>query len=187
VRLFVALMPPADALDEVAAAVAAVQPSAPDGLRWTPREQWHLTLAFLGEVPAELLPAVHSAGAAAVRPVGPLRVAGAGRFGDRVLWAGMAGDRPSLVDLAARLVAALRAAGIDVDDRPYRPHLTLARSVRGGAPDLRPTVAALADFRGRSWQPDAVRLMHSRLGAGPGRHALHEQLACWPLAMAAGS
>jgi 2'-5' RNA ligase len=77
---------------------------------------------------------------------------------------------------------ALRAAGVDLEERRYRPHLTLARSARGSAPDLRPSVAALADFRGRAWQPDAVRLMHSRLGAGPGGHAVHDELACWPLA-----
>jgi 2'-5' RNA ligase len=92
-----------------------------------------------------------------------------------------------LVALAARLAAGLRAAGVDVEGRRYRPHLTLARAARGRAPDLRPTVAALAEFHGRSWQPDAVRLMHSRLGAGPDGHALHEQVACWPLTVGAGS
>lgn len=182
-RLFVALVPPADVLDEVAAALDAVKRWAPPVLRWTPREQWHLTLAFLGDVSPDLLPAVHSACATAIhdRYAAPLQVAGAGRFGDRVLWAGIAGDRPLLVDVADRLAVALRAAGIDVDDHPYRPHLTLARSPRGGAPDLRPTVAALADFLGRSWQPDALRLMQSRLGVGPGGQARHDQLACWPL------
>jgi RNA 2',3'-cyclic 3'-phosphodiesterase len=183
VRLFVALLPPPDVLDELAAALDAVKPAAPPELRWTPRAQWHLTLAFLADVPVDVLPAVHAACAAACRDgsVAALRVAGAGRFGDRVLWAGIGGDRPSLIDLAGRLAMVLRAGGLDVEDRPYRPHLTLGRSVRGRAPDLRPTVAALADFRGRGWQPDGLRLMHSRLGAGPHGQALHDQLACWPL------
>jgi len=48
VRAFVALVPPDDALAELAAAVA-VLPHEPR-LRWSPRGQWHLTLAFLGEV-----------------------------------------------------------------------------------------------------------------------------------------
>jgi 2'-5' RNA ligase len=189
VRLFVALVPPADARAELATAVDAVLPGAPVVLRWTPREQWHLTLAFLGNVSAELLPAVHGACAVAVhgRCAGPLRIAGAGRFTDRVLWAGLDGDLALLVDLARRLAAALRAAGIDVDDRPYRPHLTLARAPRHISPDLRPTVAALDGFVGRDWQPDAIRLMHSRLGAAPGGHAVHAEVGRWPLRAAAGS
>jgi 2'-5' RNA ligase len=186
VRLFVALVPPADALAELAAAVDVVRPEAPAVLRWTPPEQWHLTLAFLGNVSAELLPAVQAACAVAARGrrAAPLQIAGAGRFGDRVLWAGIDGDRPLLVDLAARLVAALHAAGIDVDDRPYRPHLTVARAPRDTAPDLRPTVAALAEFAGRRWHPDAVRLMHSRLGAAPGGRAVHVEVGRWPLSPA---
>jgi len=94
---------------------------------------------------------------------------------------------PLLVDLAARLGAALRAAGVEVDDRPYRPHLTLARSPRDISPDLRPTVAALSAFEGQRWQPDAVRLMHSRLGAAPGGRAVHAEVGRWPLSVAAGS
>jgi 2'-5' RNA ligase len=183
------LVPPADALTELAAAVDAVLPSAPVVLRWTPRDQWHLTLAFLGNVSAELLPAVHAACAVAAhgRCAAPLRIAGAGRFGDRVLWAGIGEERPLLVDLSARLGAALRAAGIEVDDRPYHPHLTLARAPRDISPDLRPTVAALSRFAGQPWQPDAVRLMHSRLGAEPGGRAVHAEVGRWPLSVAAGS
>jgi 2'-5' RNA ligase len=181
--LFVALVPPADALAELATALDAVAPAAPPTLRWTPREQWHLTLAFLGNVRAERLPAVHGACAVAAhgRCAAPLQLAGAGRFGDRVLWAGLGGDRPLLIHLAARLRAALRAGGVEVDERPYRPHLTLARATRDSAPDLGPTVAALAAFSGRRWQPDAIRLMHSRLGAGPGGHAVHAEIGRWPL------
>ncbi|HEX5812494.1 MAG TPA: 2'-5' RNA ligase family protein, partial [Pseudonocardia sp.] len=48
-RAFVALVPAAAVLDELAAAVAPVRAAHPD-LRWTPPAQWHLTLAFLGEV-----------------------------------------------------------------------------------------------------------------------------------------
>jgi len=144
VRLFVALAPPAAALDELSAVLTPIRATTSPGLRWTPREQWHLTLAFLGEVDAERLPAVRRACAVAVpaRCAAPLQLSGAGRFGDRVLWAGLDGDRAALVDLAARLVAALRAAGVDTDERPYRPHLTIARTVRGVSVDLRPAVDA---------------------------------------------
>jgi 2'-5' RNA ligase len=81
--------------------------------------------------------------------------------------------------LAASVAAAARRSGIPVDDRPYRPHLTLAR-VRDRA-DLRPAVAALGTFAGSPWTPDALHLVRSRLGAGPGGTAAHEVLATWPL------
>ena len=54
-RAFVALIPPAEALGELADAVAPVRAAHP-GLRWTPAAQWHLTLAFLGEVDEGVLP-----------------------------------------------------------------------------------------------------------------------------------
>ena len=68
--------------------------------------------------------------------------------------------------LAASVGAAARRCGIAVDDRPYRAHLTLARARPGT--DLRPAVDALHDFAGTTWTADALHLVRSRLGAGPG-------------------
>src|SRR5258708_17776494 len=48
-RLFVAIAPPPAVLDELEARVAPLRPAWP-ALRWTGREAWHVTLAFLGEV-----------------------------------------------------------------------------------------------------------------------------------------
>ena len=60
-----------------------------------------------------------------------LRVAGAGRFGSvrrpQVFWAGLDGDVEPLVELAGRLASAARGLGLPVEDRPFRPHLTLGR------------------------------------------------------------
>jgi 2'-5' RNA ligase len=202
VRAFVALVPPAGALAELETAVAPVRAAHP-GLRWTPPAQWHLTLAFLGEVDEGVLPELTERLARAARrhPPTPLALAGGGRFGDRVLWtrvhAAAAPGRGSAVPadrvphpggprgidgvrrLAASVTAAARRSGIPVDDRPYRPHLTLART-RDGA-DLRPAVAALGGFTGSPWTADAVHLVRSRLGAGPGGTAAHAVVAAWPL------
>lgn len=92
-RLFAALLPP----DRVTAELLAVrdelrlQPGA-DRLRWTERANWHITLAFYGEVTerryGELCERLARA-AARSRPLA-LCVAGGGRFGDRALWAGIA-------------------------------------------------------------------------------------------------
>ena len=201
-RAFVALIPPAAALTELADAVAPVRAAHPD-LRWTPPAQWHLTLAFLGEIDDGVLPelAERLARAARRHPPAPLALAGGGRFGDRVLWtrvqpvpgkwrespasAGrvLRSDRPVRIDavrrLAGSVTAAARRCGIAVDDRPHRPHLTLARGREGA--DLRPAVAALAAFAGSPWTADALHLVHSRLGVGSGGTAAHEIVGTWPL------
>jgi len=89
------------------------------------------------------------------------------------------GDREPLRRLAASAGAAARRSGLDVEDRPYRPHLTLARNT-GGA-DLRPLVTALAAYTGIDWTADRLHLVRSRLGQGPGRTAAYDTVAYWPL------
>jgi len=202
-------MPPARALAELDAVVGSLRVAHPE-LRWTPTTQWHLTLAFLGEVDEGVLPDLGERIARAARrhPPTSLAFGGGGRFGDRVLWtrvhAAPYGTHPSarespvstgrvshsdrprggddLRRLAASVTAAARRCGIALDERPYRPHLTLARS-RDGA-DLRPAVAALAGFAGSPWTADALHLVQSRLGAGPGGTAVHEVVGTWPLGRA---
>lgn len=182
-RAFVAVVPPADALAELDAAVAPLRATYP-GLRWTPATQWHLTLAFLGEIDDGVLPdlAERLTRAARRHPPTELRLAGGGRFGDRVLWIrvqGSHGPPDGLRRLAASVGAAARRCKIAVADRPHRPHLTLARG-RDGT-DLRPVVAALAGFTGSAWTADVLQLVRSRLGAGPGGTAQHEVIGTWPL------
>jgi RNA 2',3'-cyclic 3'-phosphodiesterase len=179
-RLFVAVTPPPDAVAQLWSAAAGVRAAQP-GLRWTAPEQWHLTLAFLGEVddgPRQDL--TERLGRAAARH-GPMTLAlrGAGRFGDRVLWTRVDGDVERLRGLAASVRAAARRARVPVEDRPYRPHLTLARS--RGAADLRPAVDALAGYAGTPWAASELHLVRSYLGAGPGGGARHEVLVSWLL------
>ena len=77
--------------------------------------------------------------------------------------------------LAASVAAAARHSGIAVEDRPYRAHLTLARSA--GPTDLRPLVSALSGLRTREWSPPEVLLVHSRPGPAP----QHSVVAALPL------
>ena len=165
-RLFVALVPPPEVLAHLSAAVAPVRAGHPH-LRWTPPERWHLTLAFFGEVDERVVPDLGERlrRAAARHPTPSLSLAGGGRFGKQVLWVGVRGDVDVVAPLAASAAAAGRRVGARVEDRPYRPHLTLARS---RAPeDLRPLVAALAGYAGPAWTARDVELVRSRLGAAP--------------------
>jgi RNA 2',3'-cyclic 3'-phosphodiesterase len=179
-RLFIAVWPPPEAVEELGAAVAEVQSLAPE-LRWAPLRQWHLTLTFLGEVADERRPelARRLARAASRYPPLSLRFAEAGRFGHRVLFTKVSGDREALRHLAASTTAASRRAGLAVADRPYRPHLTLARSRRDV--DLRPLVTALGSFCGTDWTTSQLHLVQSRLGKGPSRTAMYETVDVWPL------
>lgn len=180
-RLFVAITPPAEALAALDAELGPARMVAPHGLRWTRPEQWHLTLAFLDEVPDADVPALTDAlGAVLTDEPLSLRLAGGGCFGTRVLWVGLAGDVHALRVLAAEIATAARGAGVVLaDDHSFRPHLTLARAGREKA-DLRPAAAELAQIVGPAWDVAAVQLLRSRLNAGPGGTALHTPIATWP-------
>lgn len=185
-RLFAAVLPPSAVVEELDAVVRALRalPDA-DRLRWAPRESWHLTLAFYGEVGEETLPELRERLARAAgrsRPL-TLRLSGGGRFGDRALWAGPAGDLKPLRDLAQSAVAAGRRIGVPGDeDRRFRPHLTLART-RGGRWDLRPYAAALEPFDGSEWRAGELTLVRSHLphSGVPGEQPRYEPVASWPL------
>jgi 2'-5' RNA ligase len=195
-RLFVALAVPFPVRHAVERALAAIAPELrprlpsgqptsgaqqAGGLRWVRPDAWHLTLTFLGAVEPRRVPDLEvRLGRAAGRgaPLS-LRLAGAGRFGRHVLWAGVDGDRDGVRRLAVATGAAARRAGIDADNRPYRPHLTLARA--DGSSDLRALAAALADLASPPWTADELHLVQSHLGEGPDRTARHEVVARWPL------
>ncbi|MBV8996538.1 MAG: RNA 2',3'-cyclic phosphodiesterase [Pseudonocardiales bacterium] len=179
-RLFVALSPPEEVVEALRTATAALRELAPQ-LRWTRPEQWHLTLVFLGEVGDEVVDELtrrlHRA--ATRHPPLALSLGGGGRFGHRVLWTGVQGDRDKLRKLAGSAAAAARRSRLPVEDRPYRPHLTLARA--SGEADLRPLVQRLASWQGPPWLATHLRLVRSRLGAAADGAALHEPITSWPL------
>jgi 2'-5' RNA ligase len=179
-RLFLAVVPPDSALRELDDVVQPLRrlPEAV-GLRWTGTHSWHLTLAFLGQVDVADVTALEPRLERVAHRHAPhmLRIAGGGRFGDRVLWAGVGGDTHALRRLAESTAAAARHSGIELDERPFRGHLTLARSGTARA-DLKPLAAALASFEGTEWRAGSLRLMRSYLGTGP---AHYETVGEWPL------
>jgi len=130
VRLFFALELPA----EVQAALGRLRPAHDDGAyRWVEPHLLHVTLAFLGEQPAEMVPRLEGIAAEVARGSRPsqLRLGEAGSFGPprapRVLWIGLGGDLPSLQALQTCLDGDLRQAGVSLEGRAFRPHITLAR------------------------------------------------------------
>lgn len=177
-RAFVAVAPPAEVLDAVDAAIARVRDDVA-GAKWTRREQWHLTLQFLGnrvdldEVSAALAPLAVGAG--------EVRLGGAGAFPSdrrgRVLWIGVSEGGPLLAQLAASVGVLLAPVGYEPEARPFHPHLTLARLARPG--DLRPVVEALGpEPVGPAWIAGEVVLYESLLRREGARY---EAVAAFPL------
>ena len=161
-RRFVAVRPPAEAVDHLRAVLP----------RWpSDPERWHLTLAFLGEVADEGPVRTALPAAVAAVPAFELCLQGSGVFGGgRVVWVGVGGDVASLRALAAATVTACRSAGVDLDRAPYRPHLTVGRR---GHPDP----ARLASYDGPAWPVREVELVRSDVG----RTVVHTVLARCPL------
>ncbi|WP_255557586.1 RNA 2',3'-cyclic phosphodiesterase [Modestobacter sp. L9-4] len=182
-----AVDPPPAAVSDLDRALAPLR-AAPGAPHWTPPERWHLTLAFLGQVPAPLLAPLTAAVGAAVEGVTALslQLTGAGRFGSRrrpaVCWAGLAGDVAPLTALAGRLADAARAVGLPVEDRPFRAHLTVGRW-RAGQPADPDLPDRLAGHRGPAWTASEVVLWRSHLGAAP----RYERVTAWPLEQPAAS
>ncbi|QGV79961.1 RNA 2',3'-cyclic phosphodiesterase [Streptomyces ficellus] len=185
-RLFAAVLPSRVAVDELAAEVGLLQALTGAGdLRWTKRDGWHFTLAFMGEVDDRVVPELRdrlARGAHRTAPF-PLRLHGGGRFGRRVLWAGAAGGLDEMRLLAERADAAARRAGVPMDEhRRYQAHLTVARS-RDDAVDLRPFVERLREFDGSRWDVTELALVRSNLprGGAAGEHPRYETVGSWPL------
>ncbi|NUW37435.1 RNA 2',3'-cyclic phosphodiesterase [Nonomuraea sp. SMC257] len=179
-RLFAAVVPPAEALDELERAIAPHVGEVP-GLRWPDRATWHITLGFFGEVPEAVLPELETRLARAVHRHHALDLTftGFGAFSSvrrgRVFWAAVSGD--PMHRLADSVRAGARRAGAgQVDDKRFHPHLTLARS--RAETDLRPLVESLSGFSGSPWRAEAVRLVRSHTGP----QVRYESLGEWALA-----
>jgi 2'-5' RNA ligase len=137
------------------------------GGRLTRRETLHLTLAFLGDIPAARLP---DAEAAAVSVGGAPFELLLDRLGcwKHILWAG--GDSPPLAALAEGLAARLRRAGFRLEERPFAAHVTLLRDARC------PAVPAMAETI--VWRVTEFVLAESRSDAAGARY---EIIGRWPL------
>ncbi len=183
-RLFVAVVPPLQVLEDLADFVEPRREQ--DGpLRWVLPEQWHLTLAFMPSVADRHLDelAERLARAAIRRHAFDLQLVGAGTFPNpaqaKVLWAGTHGDTAHLLQLSTGARAAASKSGIEVDGAKFRPHLTLARIPR--PVDVTRWLRVFDTYAGPSWRVEAVELIESQLGQGPRGRPRHQTIATFPL------
>lgn len=157
VRCFLAVNFPLVAVRRMADEIAALRgPVAAAGLavRWVPAANLHLTLKFLGPVRREAVEAITAALPAALRGLRTfeLEARGLGAFpsneAPRVLWIGVrAGEEPGLVALQQAVEQALAGLGFPLEERPYRPHITIGR-VRPPGPGAAAPAAGSAGVGG---------------------------------------
>lgn len=185
-RLFLALDLPDEVVHTIDSRVAIARQLAPP-LRWVVPPQWHITLAFYGEVEQRKVDGLTERLARAARRTQPfgLTLGNPGRFGSarraRVVWMGLDAGGEQLATLAASARAAGRRVGLRRDDlapeHRYRPHITLARVVPSAG--VEHVLQALRPDHHPSWTAREAILVRSDLGAEQGgrvRHTVLERL-----------
>ncbi|HSF94859.1 MAG TPA: RNA 2',3'-cyclic phosphodiesterase [Thermohalobaculum sp.] len=179
IRAFVGIPLPEDASRKLGAAQAGL----PSG-RPVPEENFHVTLAFLGEHPGPVIEDVHLELAAIRAPAFDLSIAGVGLFGDnrhRVLYAAVAPE-PGLTHLREKVAQAARGAGVALPRARFTPHVTLARFNAGlageAAQEMRDFAARRMNVRAGPFAVEEFVLYRSTLGRnGP----VYQEMAVYPM------
>jgi 2'-5' RNA ligase len=181
--LFVAVVPPIEVVEDLNEFVEPRREHPDDDIRWASDQHWHITLAFLGEVPDWKTDELGERLEAAAKRQKPfeLQLTGAGAFpgvpNARVLYTGVRDESESLKHLSMTTRAAASRAGVEVEGRKFTPHVTLAR--------LRQPIDVTKWFRvfdtydGPVWTAESVQLIESRLGEGPGHSAAYSTVGEW--------
>jgi 2'-5' RNA ligase len=155
---------------------AAADPETRD-VRWVRLDGLHLTIRFIGLADDARIDRLATAVDEAAAAIGPFDVTieGAGGFPSvgrpRVLWLGIAEGRDELAAAASTVEDHLEAIGIARSERPFRPHLTLARAdgIRSG-PDVARRLIAAADGRRTAFRAQDLVLFETVAGGGPARY-----------------
>ncbi|MBI4277103.1 MAG: RNA 2',3'-cyclic phosphodiesterase [Armatimonadetes bacterium] len=163
----------APALREAVALVRERMPGTGGALRWVSSENLHFTLRFLGEITPAQVDRARIATREAAGGVTPFTIslAGVGAFPDpsrpRIIWIGVREGQEPLRALADRVEERLRRHRFSKEDRPFAPHLTVARvrePWRTG--DLSGIIAALGGVEVGTQPVETVVVMESRLLPG---------------------
>jgi len=179
-RLFVAVTVP----DSIKDALCGVQRELQELLskttiRWTPREQIHLTLRFFGNVRSEDLDPVKSALQNVCKDTASFRLHayGLGVFPEkrfpRVIWVGVRDDQNQIGTLQRKIETATAQFGEKPDDRPFSAHLSLGRvkDIRSREAPLRDFVTARAKPFG-DWHVGEIELIRSELSYAGVKHSV---------------
>ena len=179
-RLFLAIEPDAPTRTSISTAIDQIRSSAGDlssAFKWTAAANLHITLHFLGELPASRLPELRAAlaGPIDVPPFAAVTAALGtfpGHGPPRVIWLSVGDGTEGMRRIHAGLRRRMAPVSISLDDRAFVPHFTLARTRdrdRRRARSIESVLVGLAPPVSR-WLVDRVTLFESRLGSGPPRY-----------------
>ncbi len=192
VRVFVAVGLSDDARQQLVDAVDRIASQAPDGIQWANPSGMHLTLKFLGNIPASGVPPLLECLAPVGRDAGPfpLKLGALGMFPNRrkprVLWAGVDGDLDALSRLQQASETAICAIGYPPEQRPFRPHITLGRPRRSVSDAhlarIGAVVSAIAPPSPASWTVASIDVMQSELHPSGARYTVLGSAPLNPLA-----
>jgi len=180
-RLFSGISLPSNLVGRLSAVIDELRPFA--DINWVPADNLHITTKFIGEWPEDRLPELKTAlGSVAI--TGSIRIA-VSRFGflpnphqPHSLFAGVQ-TGPSLAELAASIDRALLPLGCVPENRPYQPHVTLARIKRGrDIQGLREHIPTITDFDFGSFD---ARDFYLYLSQPTGRGSAYSKLAAYDL------
>jgi 2'-5' RNA ligase len=174
-RVFVAVPLDEETRHRLARVVADRVPEIPGGA--VDPQKWHLTLRFLGEVDEVTVDRIrHSLDTADLGGSFTMAWGGLGAFPRparaSVLWVGIPRGADDLRALWMATEAALDEAGFPPEDRPFRPHLTIAR-IR--PPEDVSEVMAGEPLATVPMAVDRVTLFQSRLERGGARYSVVDE------------
>jgi 2'-5' RNA ligase len=180
-RLFIGIALPAEVSARISAFSSALPPL-PAALRWTSPAQWHITLQFLGSTTDAQYASVTQCLAQIASPPVPVSIDGAGFFKRAGIFYAAVVVSPELLALHKQISAAMRECGFPPEDRPYSPHITLARGRNRPAPSaFAPLQAALRGAPAPSFGSFTARefLLYQSFTEPVGSR--YEVRACFPL------
>jgi RNA 2',3'-cyclic 3'-phosphodiesterase len=181
-RLFVAISIPEPVRDEIVRVQQELQPLVPRNVaRWARPDQFHLTLRFLGNVPADDVEDLKQSVGAVCRNVRPLflHAGGVGFFPNprspRVIWVGINDREERLVDLQRQIETATGPFSPEPGEKNFTGHVTLGRLKNPKPADISDLAARAQSLEKRSfgqWKAYEMEIIRSDLSPAGARHTL---------------
>lgn len=173
IRSFIAIELPPETRELLAQIIDRLKSNGSTAAKWVNPEGVHLTLKFLGNVPAARVDEITEAMALACEGIPPffLETTGLGAFPNlnrvQVIWIGIGGEVDKLKQLQQRMESSLEVIGFSPETRPFSPHLTLARVRQYASPgerlELARLITRIQSETASRFSVNTVNLMKSQL------------------------
>lgn len=173
-RLFLAI----DLPDYVKDSLEVLREENLKGFNWVPRERYHMTLKFIGDIPGQFQKDIEEA----IDPIEVrsflLPIEGLGSFPPtgkaHAVWTGVANAHPHLFQLHKRIEDALFSIGIEPEKRIYHPHITIARVNHAADESVRQFIKRHPDFGAAPFKVEEFHLLRSEVIDGKRTYGLEK-------------